>query len=422
MTQTTTGQTAAVGEWSEPPPDTHVSGPADLPDQSGDRAAKVDPRPSVSVVIPAYNEAAMIERSLERVCEYLTTIEADYAWEVVVVNDGSSDATGALAEAVAARWTQVRIIHHRTNLNLGQALRTAFGECRGDYVVTLDSDLSYSPDHVGLLLDAIRLTDAKIVLASPYAKGGRTTGIPFIRLFLSRSANRFLWLTTKRQLATLTSMARVYDRAFLDTLNLKSTDVAINTEIIYKARLLSAKICEIPAHLDWTGQQEKSAERRSSLRLSRSVSAYLSSGFLFRPVAFFLLPGLILLALSLYTLAWATHHVLGYLTGPLEVPFSDAVALAYGDAPHTFLVGGFSLVIAFQLIGLGVLSAQSKIYFEELFHLNSKILRQKDLAQEIPLVRSLPSSGFLRPRSTTAPDEQPDPRADNHPAPRRVAT
>jgi glycosyltransferase involved in cell wall biosynthesis len=407
MTQTTTGQTAAVGEWPEPPATAYVSDPRGLPDPADDGAAEVDRRPSVSVVIPAYNEAAMIERSLERVCEYLTSIEADYAWEVVVVNDGSSDATGELVETVAERWSQVRVIHHRTNLNLGQALRTAFGECRGDYVVTLDSDLSYSPDHVGLLLDAIRFTDAKIVLASPYAKGGRTTGIPWIRLLLSRSANRFLWLTTKRQLATLTSMARIYDRAFLETLNLKSTDVAINTEIIYKAQLLSAKICEIPAHLDWTGQQERSTARRSSLRVSRSVSAYLSSGFLFRPVAFFLLPGLVLFALSLYTLVWATHHVVGHLTGSVEVAFSEAVALAYGDAPHTFLVGGFSLVIAFQLIGLGVLSAQNKVYFEEMFHLSTKILRQRGLTRESVDVRSLPSPGPPLPRSTTVLGAQP---------------
>jgi glycosyltransferase involved in cell wall biosynthesis len=333
-------------------------------------------RPFVSVVLPAYNEAAVIERSLKRVCDYMTSIEADYQWEVVVVDDGSTDGTGELVDAFASQCPQVRVLRHRNNLNLGQALRTAFADCHGDYVVTLDTDLSYAPDHIGLLLDAIGATGAEIVLASPYAKGGRATGIPFTRRFLSRSANRFLSLTAKRQLATLTSMARVYDRAFLATLNLKSTDVAINTEIIYKARLLGAKICEIPAHLDWTSQREAGQARQSSLRITRSVLAYLSSGFLFRPLVFFVLPGLLLLMLSFYTLAWASYHVLTHLTGPLSPAFSDAVAMAYGDAPHTFLVGGFAMTIAIQLLGLGILAAQSKIYFEEAFHLGTTIYRQ----------------------------------------------
>jgi glycosyltransferase involved in cell wall biosynthesis len=356
-----------LSEVAEPPP-SEESWPT-APDGSEDR------RPFVSVVLPAYNEAAIIGQNLEMLCTYMATLEPDYRWEVVVVNDGSSDDTGAIATEVSRRWPQIRVLHHRSNFNIGQALRYAFSTCDGDYVVTLDSDLSYAPSHVGQLLDAIRTTHAKIVIAAPYLRGGQTTGIPRVRLLLSRAANRFLWLATKRQLATLTSMVRVYDRPFLSTLDLTSTDVGLNTEIIYKAQVLKAKICEIPAHLDWTAQQQLAPERRSSLRLTRSVLAYLSSGFLFRPLAFFALPGVALLLLSLYTLAWAAYRVAGHMLSQGAV-FSAAVSEAFQDAPHTFIVGGISLLLAVQLISLGIMAAQSKAYFEESFHLGTSIYRR----------------------------------------------
>ena len=66
----------------------------------------------------------------------------------------------------------MHVLHHLTNFGLGQALRFGFGHCRGDYVVTLDMDLSYAPEHIGALLERIRARGAKVVVASPYMKGG----------------------------------------------------------------------------------------------------------------------------------------------------------------------------------------------------------------------------------------------------------
>jgi glycosyltransferase involved in cell wall biosynthesis len=75
-----------------------------------------------------------------------------YDWEVVLVDDGSIDETGAIADTFASAHTHVRVLHHKVNFNLGQALRYAFGTCTGDYVVVIDCDLSYSPDHITRML------------------------------------------------------------------------------------------------------------------------------------------------------------------------------------------------------------------------------------------------------------------------------
>ena len=135
--------------------------------------ARRQARPLVSVIVPAYNEAAVLVDTLTRLSDHLASLEDLYRWEIVVVNDGSTDETGALAEEFARSHPNVRILHHRVNFLLGQALRYAFNSTQGDYVAVMDCDLSYEPEHLGRMLYAIQDSRARIVIASPYAKGGQ---------------------------------------------------------------------------------------------------------------------------------------------------------------------------------------------------------------------------------------------------------
>ena len=360
----------------EPVPSPVPQSPADLEFSAGSTGH----RPLVSVVVPVYNEAEIITANLTTLCEYLDRLEEMYRWEMVIVNDGSTDATGPLADAFADGLDNVRVLHHRTNFRLGQALRYAFSNCRGDYVVTFDCDLSYAPEHIGRLVTELHTTDAKVVIASPYAKGGRTTRVPFVRRFLSRSANKFLAATARGHVATLTGMVRAYDGRFLSTLNLRSMGSDINTEILYKAQLLGAKVGEIPAHLDWTFGATGGKRRRSPISLASSTNAYLFSGFMFRPVVFFIGPGLVVLGAAVYTLGWVTyriiHNFLQLDEGGFTARLTIAIHQAYDAAPYGFVVGGIALLIAFQLISLGTIALQNERYFKELFHFNTTLYRQ----------------------------------------------
>jgi glycosyltransferase involved in cell wall biosynthesis len=332
-------------------------------------------RPLVSVVVPAYNEAEIITENLGAICAYLETLENRYRWELIVVNDGSTDATGMLINEFAAARPNVVALHHAINFQLGQALRYAFSNARGDYIITFDADLSYSPDHIGRLLDEITESKAKVVIASPYMEGGRTTNVPLIRRIMSRWANRLLSATAKGRLTTITGMVRAYDARFLRTLNLKTVDAEINPEIIYKAQILRAHIVEIPAHLDWSFHQTGGRRRKSGVRMRRSVSSSTFSAFLFRPFMFFVIPGLIVFLLALYALSWGVFHIV--TAWPEAGNFSDSVAAAYSERPHTFIVGGIGLIVAFQLLSLGFIAVQNKRYFEELFHLGTTLNRNQ---------------------------------------------
>lgn len=303
--------------------------------------------PLVTVVVPAFNEAALLGTNIDRLCRVLERSRNAFHVEIVIVNDGSTDATAVVANSLAARWPTVRVVHHRVNQQLGGALRTGFANSRGDYVVTLDGDLSYGPELVAELVVAIRESGAAIVVASPYRAEGRTTAVPFVRRILSRSANRFLAAVDGGGLTTITGMVRIYDGDFVRQLDLRARDVAINAEIISKARTLNAAIVEIPAHLDWTAQ--RAASRVSTLRVGRSLRSYVWAGFLFRPARFFTVP-----AVALLTLA----------TG---------VALWFGTARAAAVAAVAALaVMAFQLFLAAVLVTQAKTYFDDQFHLGSR--------------------------------------------------
>src|SRR5439155_6408194 len=136
--------------------------------------------------------------------------------------------------------------------------------------------------------------------ASPYMRGGRVSNVPWLRRIMSVWANRFLSLTAKGSLSTLTGMVRAYEGPFVRRIDLSSSGMDVNLEIIYKALLMRGRIAEVPGHLDWKVQKAVGKKRRSSMKLLRHTISVLIAGYLFRPVMFFIVPGLFLLQFSIY--------------------------------------------------------------------------------------------------------------------------
>ena len=342
--------------------------------------------PLITVLLPAYNEAAIIERNIEKIRNHLISLENKYSWEIVIINDGSKDDTGLLADKIASEDERIRVYHHPVNMNLGRALQTGFKLANGACIVVIDIDLSYSVDHIEKMADTLFGTCADVVIASPYMRGGKVTAVPFMRAIMSRFVNRFMRMASQEKFYTFTGMVRAYNAKFIQTLNLKTKDYEINPEIIYKAMILRARIIEIPAHLDWTELNKMKGTRTSSMRIIRGVFSGMMSGFIFRPYIFFIGIGIMLFILSLYIIAWLMVNTFAIMPEIVIEPeffddrFSYAVAAVYKERPHAFFVGGFTLLLAIQFFSLGFLSLQSKRYFEELFHFNTTI--SKKLSQK----------------------------------------
>jgi len=336
----------------------------------------------ISVLLPCYNEEAILEKNLNTVIDYLKTKSNKYRWEIVIVNDGSKDRTGEIADNFEKQNNNIRVIHHTNNLNLGNALQTGFRNSKGDIIVVLDIDLSYSVDHIEKMVDKLIETSSDIVIASPYMKGGKVTEVPFSRELMSRWVNKFMRFAAQDKYYTFTGMVRAYRREFIRYVNLKTKDYEINPEIMYKAMILRAKITEIPAHLNWTEQNKFAGKRTSSIKMIRGTFSGLMASFIFRPYMFFLVIGSILMLLSLYQLVWLLFDTLSglatihQLSPNIDVSFSYSLKQQFYKNPQSFVVGGITFLASIQFLGLGFLSLQNKRYFEELFHINSSILKQ----------------------------------------------
>ncbi|MBT3424808.1 MAG: glycosyltransferase family 2 protein [Bacteroidetes bacterium] len=337
-------------------------------------------KPFITLVIPAYNEEAIINDNINQVVEYLQKLDK-YKWEIVLINDGSKDKTGEIADKLEHEFEFLRVIHHPVNLNLGRAIQTGFKNAKGEIIVVLDIDLSYSVDHIEKLVVRQIEAQADIVLASCYMKGGKVSNVPFKRAVMSKFANKFMRFAAQDKYYTYTSMVRAYKSTFIKTLNLKTRDYEINPEILYKGMILRARIEEIPAHLNWIKQEEIGKKRSSSIKLLWGVVSSLMSGFIFRPHIYFVATGVFTMIISLYIIVWIlinTFQVYPEIVIEnhyFDDIFTSAVATVFKERPYSFLVGGFTFVVSMQLLSLGFIALQNKRYFEEMFHLSTSIFK-----------------------------------------------
>jgi glycosyltransferase involved in cell wall biosynthesis len=130
------------------------------------------PRPLVSVVVPAYNEEQAIVADLHGLQKALT--EVPWQYELLVVNDGSSDGTGAAAREVPG----ARVIDHRRNRGYGAALKTGIRHATGEIIVITDADGTYPPHYIPQLVASIQTGDCDMAVG---ARTGEEVKIPALR-------------------------------------------------------------------------------------------------------------------------------------------------------------------------------------------------------------------------------------------------
>lgn len=250
-------------------------------------------RPLASLVIPAYNEGASLARNLETLLEFLADEHSAYEYEVLLVDDGSSDDTYEIALQAASTRSALRVVRHPTNLGLGAALRTGFTFARGSVVIPFDSDMSYGIEIVPKMLAEMQATGADLVLASPYMRGGSVANVPFLRRVLSREANRFLSFATNGRYATATCMVRAYRTGFFSNIPVAEDRMEVNPELFFKAIKAGAVIVEVPARLDWGAER---ARLRGGINLSRTckqIARTMRYGVAHRPAVLLALPGIL---------------------------------------------------------------------------------------------------------------------------------
>jgi dolichol-phosphate mannosyltransferase len=197
------------------------------------------------IIIPTYNERLNIARIID------SALSQDARLEVLVVDDGSPDGTGAVVDEIAATNPRVHILHRGKKLGLGTAYLAGFRwgiERQYDLMFEMDADFSHDPAHLPEFLATIE--NADLVLGSRY-RGGKVTVVnwPIARLLLSYFANVYARAVTGLPYWDATGGFKCYRRKVLEAIDLnavKSNGYAFQIEMSFRAWRKGFRIVEIP--------------------------------------------------------------------------------------------------------------------------------------------------------------------------------
>ncbi|ETR76445.1 hypothetical protein X566_17605 [Afipia sp. P52-10] len=347
----------------------------------------------LSLIIPAYNESSIILRNIEEIEGWMKENMPDLAYEIVVVDDGSTDAMGQLIDERAKNDPLLRPLHHKGNKGRGRAIRTGFSGSRGKYVICLDADLSYSPKHIPHLLKPLQNDQADITLASAYHPDGSVSNVPLSRALLSRWGNRILSAGVQGKFSTVTCVVRGFTREVLDQLELINDGKDLHLEIIQKAELFGLRVVEIPGHLKWR-DRDRGRKRKNRLRdyipfisMSGTIASHLSYNYVLRPGTILTIPVLGMLLIALLGIMLTVYSFVDRL---IESPNPFGLMTIYVALRETLIRGQLtlsisvgSLVISAIFIAFYFASQQTKKNYEELYTLLNRMnLRLKQLESE----------------------------------------
>jgi glycosyltransferase involved in cell wall biosynthesis len=269
----------------------------------------------VTVGMPAYNEAKYIGS--------LVLQAKRFADEVVVVDDGSTDATTNIARLAGAK-----VIRHEDNQGYGSAIRTLLDEAKKrntTILVILDADSQHNPEEIPRLVEGIK-GGADIVIGSREMQKNKIAGY-------RRLGQKVLATLTKvasgQRLSDTESGFRAYSRKAIDTLELKETGMAVSSEIISAATARGLEIAEVPVSVTYTRDGSTLNPVKHGLGVFNRILVMISER---RPLLFFSLFGGVLLAVGLATGIMVIHD--------------------YYFAPNLFATGLALISILFITIGM----------------------------------------------------------------------
>jgi len=320
--------------------------------------------PAVSIVCPFYNESEIIEHAITTMLDRLATFDRE--WELIVVDDGSRDDSGAMARRLREKSDRLRVLGYPTNRGRGHALRTGIAAARGDIIVTTEIDLSWGEDIVHRLVAAMdEWPDADIVVASPNLPGGGYRNVPARRVFFSRFGNRVIRAFVGDRVTMNTGMTRAYRRNVIRTLPLTEERKEFHLEVILKATSFGCRIREIPAILEWKEHkhQGRRVQRKSSARVGRLVISHSLFSLFANPIQYVWSMALLSLLLGLASLVWA---VSAFLTG--------------GVSAYLALMSVSLVLLAILLFVMGVILRQGNMVQREMWLLQRAQLAVDDTA------------------------------------------
>src|SRR5580765_3369800 len=195
-------------------------------------------RPSISLVYPMFNEEENIERAVHFAEAVLVEITSGY--EILIVNDASTDRSAEIAEALAQSNGCIKVFHHERNLKLGGALRTGFSKATKELIFYCDSDLPVDLMELNRAVRIMEFTRSDIVSAFRF---DRTAEGP-IRTVYSVCYNLLIRFLFPLRVKDVNFSFKLFKREVLDKVALESEGSFIDAELLIKGKLQGFKILE----------------------------------------------------------------------------------------------------------------------------------------------------------------------------------
>jgi len=197
----------------------------------------------IAVVIPAYNEQAVIEQVLRDLC--------DYPYMIVLVNDGSSDDSGQIA-----RNFPIHYLEHICNLGQGAALQTgiiyALRNLLADVIVTFDADGQHNPSQISDLIQPVVAGKYEIALGSRFLEPANQKAIPKNKRWLLKTAVFFTKLSTGLPITDTHNGFRAFSRYAASTITITQNGFAHASEILSQIKKNKIHFCEVPVSVSYS--------------------------------------------------------------------------------------------------------------------------------------------------------------------------
>jgi glycosyltransferase involved in cell wall biosynthesis len=198
----------------------------------------------LSVVLPMWNEGANIARTVAAArdaCSALVQAGEIHDFELVIVNDASTDGTGQVADSMAEADARIRVLHHDRNYRLGASIRSGLRAATGDLVLYTDADLPVDPSELTRACRIMRIYEAGIV--SAYRLDRTAEGMR--RIIYSGGYNWLIRVAFGLRVRDVNFAFKLIDRSVLDQIELVSRGSFIDAELLVRAQRIGAPIVQI---------------------------------------------------------------------------------------------------------------------------------------------------------------------------------
>jgi glycosyltransferase involved in cell wall biosynthesis len=194
----------------------------------------------LSVVIPAFNEEATLVAVTQKI------LAVPHLHEVVIVDDCSTDHTGDIAEELAQRFPQVKVLHHRTNRGKTEALKTGFAHTAGDVVIVQDADLEYDPSDIEHVIAPILANEADVVYGSRFLVRRAARVLYFYHYLANKTLTFFSNLFTNVNLTDVETGYKAFRGDIIRNMTISSSGFGFEIEVTAKIAKLGCRLFEVP--------------------------------------------------------------------------------------------------------------------------------------------------------------------------------